>query len=290
MGGQFPKMIVFEGNPAYQKIMPNIDLPIFVSIPHSGEKVPNEVTWLNKPEVTLMRDVDRFVDILYKPAIENLNLPLIQTQWHRYVVDLNRTTQDFDETAVVGAPHPKGSHPKGLHWCVTTQQEPLIEEPMTMELHNSLVENYYKPFHDSVTEMGRKLQDKYGSVFHLDLHSMPSRGTSLHPDPGETRAEVVVSDFHGKSAIPEFKNLVMKSVQEAGFQVAYNWPYVGGGITQLYGRPNSGHNTIQIELNRALYMNEKTKKLNDTQLPEIQKKLERMLSLIVDGLKDLLNG
>ena len=119
---------------------------------------------------------------------------------------------------------------------------------------------------------------------------MPSLGTQLHPDPGETRAEVVVSDFHGKSSIPEFKDIVMKAYQEAGFQVAYNWPYVGGGITQMYGKPQQGHNTIQVELNRALYMNEETKKLKTDGLPGVQLKLENAINHVISGLQEYLNG
>ena len=264
------------------------NLPVFVSIPHSGEKVPPEVTWLNKPEVTLMRDVDRYVDKLYEPGIQNLKLQSIVTDWHRYVVDLNRKPEDFDQQSVEGANEPKGKHPKGLHWSVTTHQEPLIEEPMTMELHNQLVANYYQPFHDQVQATRDHLFSAYSQVYHLDLHSMPSLGTDLHPDPGQQRAEVVISDFHGQSASPEFLEVVMKAYQEVGFQVAYNWPYVGGGITQMYGRPQENRHTIQVELNRALYMNEETKKLNNDTLADVQLKLEKALAAVVTGIKDFL--
>ncbi len=267
------------------------DLPFFVSIPHSGEKVPAEVTWLqNLSEEKLMRDVDRFVDQLYGPAIENLELPALITPWHRYVVDLNREVDEYDTDAVKQAPHPSGVHPKGLHWSVTTHGEKLILEPMSQSLHQYLVSHYYQPFHDSVLSMRDQLKKQFGPVFHLDLHSMPSLGTSFHPDPGETRAEVVISDQNGKSADPEFKDLVMKAFQEVGFQVAYNWPYVGGGITKTYGEPEKGFHTIQIELNRAQYMNEETKQLKAATFGEMQKKLQEALHAIQRGLRERLNG
>ena len=266
---------------------PHPDLPLFVSIPHSGEQVPDEVSWLkNLKEETLMRDVDRFVDRLYDRAINDLALSAIITPWHRYVVDLNRHTDQFDATAVEGAPGEAGTQPKGLHWSRTTFDEVLIESPMSEELHHSLVKKYYEPFHNNVQEMRKALKDRWGASYQLDLHSMPSQGTSFHPDPGQTRAEIVVSDFHGKSCKSKFKDLVMKAYQEVGFQVAYNWPYVGGGITQMYGDPNNDFHTLQIEMNRALYMDEKTKKLDDVRLLEIQKKLTQALSVIKAEVRD----
>ncbi|MEM7646722.1 MAG: N-formylglutamate amidohydrolase [Pseudomonadota bacterium] len=265
------------------------ELPFFVSIPHSGEEIPPEVTWLSSlPEETLMRDVDRFVDQLYAPVIKKLSIPLIKTQWHRYVIDLNRSPDQFDQDSVVGATNEKGTFPKGLHWSVTTHGETLIPKPMSMETHQKLVQSYYLPFHDSVQQMRESIKDSYGHSFHLDLHSMPSLGTSLHPDPGQTRAEVVISDFHGQSAEPFFKELVIESFQEAGFQVAYNWPYIGGGITQKFGAPGEGFNTIQVELNRVLYMNEETKKLNTSGLSAIQEKLGEAIENVVISLKDRL--
>ena len=271
--------------------MNNADgLPFFVSIPHSGEKIPDEVTWLKGlTEATLMRDVDRYVDVLYQPALNELKIPSIVTPWHRYVVDLNRKPDQFDCDAVVDAPLPAGAEPKGLHWSVTTWNEKLIAEPMTMELHDRLLRDYYHPFHTSVLELRKGLKDKFGVVYHLDLHSMPSRGTSLHPDPGETRAEVVVSDQHGKSASPAYKDLVMRAFQEAGFQVAYNWPYVGGGITKTYGDPDKEFHTIQIELNRSQYMDEDTKQLNQSLLPGIQAQLKQAISTVQNGIKELTN-
>jgi N-formylglutamate deformylase len=221
------------------------NLPFFLTIPHSGEQIPEEVDWLdNLSEETLMRDVDRYVDQLYDSVIKKQNIHAIKTPWHRYVIDLNRKTEEIDQTSVIGSTNLANSFPKGLHWSITTHNEILISQPMPWSLHQSLVKNYYEPFHQSVQNLSKKLLKQYKNIFHLDLHSMPSMGTNLHSDPGQARADIVVSDFHGKSTTAFFKDLVMKSYQEAGFQVVYNWPYVGGGITQIYGKPESGHNTI----------------------------------------------
>ncbi len=265
----------------------NFKWPFFVTLPHSGESVPDEVVWLkNIPATTLMRDVDRFVDQLYHPTIDLAQIPFVKTQWHRYVVDLNRKTTDFDQSAVVGAKENVGRFPKGLHWTVTTQGEPLILKPMTQELHELLLKKYYQPFHDSVQDMRKKMKLDHPEVYHMDLHSMPSLGTEMHPDPGQERADIVISDFHGASCSSVFKEIVVEAYVQAGFQVAYNWPYVGGGITQLYGQPKLGFNTIQVELNRKLYMDEVTQLKNQAFL-KVQEQLKNALLTVVEKIKVL---
>lgn len=266
-------------------------LPLFVSIPHAGEVVPKEVSWLqNLPETILMRDVDRYVDKLYKPILDKFKIPSVVATHNRYVVDLNRKADEYDASSVVGATHPKGVHPKGLHWSVTTHNEVLIPKPMSPELHQTLVKNYYQPFHDSVHEMGGKILEHHQKVFHMDLHSMPSLGTDMHPDPGQTRAEVVISDFHGTSCTRDFRNAVLNAFQAAEFEVAYNWPYIGGGITKMYGRPDQGWSTIQIELNRDLYMNEETKEIILGKSQALQLRLDKTFTILIAKLQEIVSG
>lgn len=236
---------------------------LFVTIPHSGEQVPDEAYWLLQlPETLLMCDVDRFVDQLYRPSLINLHIPNVIWPWHRYVVDLNRLSEDVDAASVEGSVNPVGSFPMGLHWSRTTTGEVIMPKPMPEVLHEDLVKKYFRPFHVEVEKLCAQLKAEGAKeLFHMDLHSMPTVGTQAHRDPGETRAEIVISDFNGKSCSAEFKDLVMAAYTQQGFKVAYNWPYIGGRLTQQYGKPQQGHHTIQVELRRDLYMDEKTKKI-----------------------------
>jgi N-formylglutamate amidohydrolase len=260
--------------------------PLFVSIPHSGEEIPQEATWLNNlPEELLMYDVDRFVDQLYGPALTTLNLPNVTTKWHRYAVDLNRIPQDIDVDSVIGSSNSKGSFSRGFHWSSTTEGAVLMPSPMGMELHNKLVEMIYNPFHQKIKECYQSFEQQgFKNIYHLDCHSMPSVGTKAHNDPGETRADIVVSDQKGSSCETRFKDLVIEAYSKAGFKVAYNWPYYGGRVTQQYGKPSIGHHTIQIEMSRMQYMNEKTKKLKTESLQEMQSKLQNALTYIWENL------
>lgn len=259
--------------------------PFFVTIPHSGEKIPDLTPWLlNLSEPTLMRDVDRFVDVLYKESLETLNIPLVKTEWHRYAVDLNRLPGDIDQSSVVGAPHVRGFE-RGFHWSITTFKEKLIPSPMSFDTHVKLRNLIFEPFHKQVKEKYEfvRQQTQRQTVFHLDLHSMPSLGTSMHLDPGETRADIVISDSNQRSCSRSFRDLVIAAYVTAGFKVGYNWPYKGGRLTEEYGRPQEGQQVLQVEMSRALYMNEETKKLNHD-YQKIAQKLGKALSYIQENL------
>lgn len=258
----------------------------FISIPHSGEQIPDEVRWLqNLPEKTLMQDVDRYVDQLYAPVIQSLHLPSVVTQWHRYVVDLNRIPTDVDVDSVENVPNRSGSFTTGLHWSKTTRGEVLMPKPITQELHKSLVENYFQPFHKAVqAEFAKFKNEGHVKVFHLDAHSMPSMGTAAHRDPGQLRPEIVVSDFDGQSCETRFKDTVMQAYASAGFQVAYNWPYKGGRVTQTYGQPDLGQHTLQVELRRSLYMDEETKKPLPDAFLKTQEMIEKAVRQILHDL------
>ena len=257
--------------------MPNL----FVSIPHSGEKIPAEAAWLKAlPEEILMCDVDRYVDRLYLPSLQSLKIPYVKTDWHRYVVDLNRIPEDVDAASVQGSKNPAGMHDRGYHWCVTTHNQTLMTAPMSQALHQQLTDLIYKPFHLQIQTVARDLLKNNSQIYHLDVHSMPSVGTKMHRDPGQHRADIVVSDCGGTSCKSSFKDLVIAAYCTAGFKVAYNWPYVGGRVTEQYGRPNLGHHALQVELARDLYMDEKTKQFNADQALKVQEKITQALTYI----------
>lgn len=264
-------------------------IPLIVTIPHSGEKIPPQTPWLkNLPEEILMCDVDRYVDFLYEPALHKLHIPYLKTEWHRYAADLNRLPEDVDASSVVGNKNPPGSFNRGFHWVITTYKHPLMPAPMGPETHAELVQLVYEPFHAGIRQMYQNLHEQgHKKTFHIDAHSMPSVGTSEHRDPGERRADIVVSDSKGTSCDPRFKDLVIAAYVTAGFKVGYNWPYFGGRVTEQYGVPSREQHTLQVEMNRSLYMDEKTKKLKPAEAAQIQEKVLGALSYIRNNLLHL---
>jgi len=255
------------------------------TLPHSGEKIPDLCGWLKGlPEEVLLRDVDRFVDQLYEPTLIDLQIPYVKTEWNRYVADLNREPGDVDQDSVEGAELAPGKMPRGFHWVITTKGETLLKRPLSREDHQALIDMIYTPFHTQIQNLIQSNKLQLQPVWHLDLHSMPSLGTKEHRDPGELRADIVVSDCLGKSADKKFVDLVICAYVRAGFKVRYNWPYFGGKITEVYGQPERFHHTVQIELNRSLYMNEETKQ-KVKKFSEVQFKLDQALKMIQGEVK-----
>jgi N-formylglutamate deformylase len=264
----------------------NVHAPLILTAPHSGETVPPEAEWLRAaPQSILLTDVDRFVHELYLPATSLTPVPLLYTTVHRYAADLNRYPSDVDQDSVTGSAAPKGAHPKGFHWVATTQGFRLMNQPITSDLHDAIVRNYHDGFHDAFLVRVSALRARFPKrpIFHLDCHSMPSKGTGAHRDQGNARPDVVISDLEGKSASAAFKDLVISSFTKEQLKVSYNWPYLGGRITERYGKPSSGHETIQIELNRALYMDEATRE-KTSGFPLLQQKLVRIIASIAQSL------
>lgn len=262
-----------------------------MTLPHSGEAIPPEADWLSPlPERLLMYDVDRYVDELYEPSLKALGIAWIKTEWHRYACDLNRLATDIDAQSVIGSINPRGMYPRGLHWSMTTQGEPLMPGPISLARHQLIVDRCLTPFHAAIEQVAervrsRHLRTKKDPLYHLDLHSMPSFGTKEHRDPGEWRADLVISNQDGKSSSAEFFGMICAAGRTHGFSVKENWPYKGGRITEAYGRPSEGWETVQIELNRKLYMNELTKQKEPTRFREIQTRVGRLLTHIHEQLK-----
>lgn len=280
----------------------------FISIPHSGEEIPPEAIWLHKlEEKVLLCDVDRYVDRLYKKALTELKIPHIIAKWHRYAVDLNRNPNDIHSNSVekssaaespVSEPFSKTSKKdphteekknlRGLHWVFTTQEFQLIKNPLSFEKHKLLLKKYYFPYHEALSRKLLEMKKENSKVYLLDAHSMPSKGTNLHRDPGKKRAEIVLSDQDGKSAEKNFSDLVFEAFRKASFKVVKNWPYKGGYITKHYGKPHEKQNAVQVEMNRALYMNEETKKkLPEKKMTEIEEQIKEALQWICKNLKSL---
>ncbi|MNK96018.1 N-formylglutamate amidohydrolase [compost metagenome] len=265
-------------------------LPLIVTIPHSGEKVPPQTPWLNTlPEEVLMCDVDRYVDFLYEPTLKKLEIPFVKTEWHRYAADLNRIPDDVDASSVEGNATAAGTHNRGFHWVITTYKTQVMPGPMSKKAHDELVTLIYEPFHASIRKLLSNLHAQgFKKTFHIDAHSMPSVGTSEHRDPGERRADIVVSDSKGKSCDPKFRDLVIAAYVTAGFKVGYNWPYFGGRVTEQYGDPNRNQHTLQVEMNRSLYMDEQTKKLKTSEAKDVQEKVRKALEYIYANLPSLM--
>ena len=130
----------------------------------------------------------------------------------------------------------------------------IYRERLTVDDALARIEALYKPYHRALRRLINKAHQAFGTVVVVDCHSMPSIGVS-RDEP--RRPDVVIGDRYGTSCAPLLPDMVEETMSRLGYSVGRNKPYAGGFITEHYGNPASGLHTIQLELNRAIYMDER---------------------------------
>lgn len=232
--------------------------PLLVEVPHAGLTIPSEIADdYVAPREALMRDADIYVDELYANA-PTCGATLLCARMSRYVVDLNRDPDDVDAATVPDHPHPVTLQPRGVVWRATTDGRPILKRPLSYQQLRERLDQYYVPYHATLREQLTTMREQFGYAMVLAAHSMPSMGRSLHPDSGTRRADVVPGTLGRSSADARVIDLVDAHFRDAGLRVRHDDPYRGGFTTAHYGRPHARQHVIQVELNRALYVDETT--------------------------------
>ncbi|MFW5876053.1 MAG: N-formylglutamate amidohydrolase [Myxococcota bacterium] len=233
-------------------------IPVLVEVPHAGLAIPDLVRGeICAPPDAILRDADGYVDKLYADA-PGRGATMLVARVSRYVVDLNRAPDDVDVETVPDHPSPRGVQPRGVVWRMTTDGRSVLTQPLSHDQFRRRIEAFHAPYHDTLREQLGRLRGVFGHAVLLAAHSMPSVGRSGHVDPGGRRADVVPGSQGRTTADPRVIELVDAHFREAGLTVRHDDPYRGGWTTAHYGRPRDGWHAIQVELNRALYVDEAT--------------------------------
>ncbi len=250
--------------------------PVLVEVPHSGLLIPDDVEpQLEATPSAVLRDSDIYVDRLYKRAPEN-GATLLVARVSRYVVDLNRGPDEVDVAAVPR--HPKARHipARGVVWRARTDGTPLLRAPLSEVQFQHRIDRYYAPYHETLREAAARLHRQHGHVVILAAHSMPSTGRRQFGGRQLRRADIVPGTRGRSTADGRIIDLVDAHFRDAGLTVKHDQPYRGGWTTANYGAPRRGQHAIQIELNRALYVDEETS--------EVKKGDFERLGRVLDGL------
>ncbi len=241
-------------------------LPLIVSSPHSGRNYPPDFVAASAlTPLRLRSSEDSFVEDIFSYA-PDLGASLIQALFPRVFVDVNRQPYELDPTMFSDSlPHyvitqnSRISAGLGTIARVVSNGERVYKNKLTFQEAEERINHFYRPYHDALQTLINNTKDEFGYCILLDCHSMPSGriGTNNPSQSKPSRlAEIVLGDCHGTSCHPH----IMKSSNEfltgCGFSVRRNIPYAGGFITRNYGKPKEGVHALQIELNRALYMDE----------------------------------
>jgi N-formylglutamate amidohydrolase len=230
--------------------------PVVVEVPHAGLDVPPD---LSEPSIATdeqrRRDADLFVDRLYASAPAH-GAPLLVARVSRYVCDLNRDPEDVDALAVSDLPNPRPSAPRGFVWRLTTEGAPALSRPLAEGEWRARRDRVWAPYHDRLAALLEAARAAHGFAVLISGHSMPSVGRAGHSDRGRRRADVVVGVRGGTSCAGAIRDLVSGHFSSRGYSVAIDDPYRGGATTERYGRPSESLHAVQIEVARALYMDE----------------------------------
>ena len=187
-----------------------------------------------------------------------------------------RQEDDVDAAVVKGHPAPRPQQSRGIIWRTTTEGVAVLHEPLSYASFQARVRRYYRPYHEALRAEVAHKRAKFGKVLVVAAHSMPSTAR-LH---GPRRADVVPGSQGGTTTSRDVLAVVEAHFRQAGLSVAHDEPYKGGFTTQHYGKPSAGTNAIQIELNRALYVDEKTSERR----PKEMRALASLLDALVEKL------
>jgi N-formylglutamate deformylase len=241
------------------------------------------------PRVELRRGEDAYVDQLLSAAPEH-GITLLAAHFPRCYIDVNREIDDIDPDLLDGPwpgptlrPTEKSRKGLGLIRRYVVPGKAIVEEPLPIADVRGRIEHIYVPYHRALTAQIEALRQRFGVVWHIDWHSMKSRGNAMTPDgEGALRPDMVVGDLDGKSARPEFVDLVVGHLRGLGYRVTVNEPYKGATIVRKYGQPARGCSTIQIEINRALYLDEARVEPTDG-FTKLKRSLESLMRELVSA-------
>ncbi|MGQ2904618.1 MAG: N-formylglutamate amidohydrolase [Neoaquamicrobium sediminum] len=238
------------------------ELPLLYDSPHSGRVYPED--FLPAAEMRLLLGgEDRFVDDLVIDAPSH-GATLIKALFARTYIDPNRTPDDLDphllpeDWAEETAPSVNSERGVGLIFRLIGDAVPIYDRLLSADEIRHRIDAYWRPYHAALEDEMARLTERFGEVLHINWHSMQPVGNALAPDPGQKRPDFVLGDLYGTSCDPALTRFVADHLSALGYSVGLNDPYKGALIVERYGKPEEGRHTLQIEINRALYMDHGT--------------------------------
>lgn len=269
-------------------------MPAVFASPHSGTDYPPAFVASSRLDpITLRKSEDSYVNEIFA-GVADEGAPLLRALFPRAYVDPNREPFELDpsmfEDALpdyVNTRSPRIAAGLGTIARVVTNGEEIYRGKITFAEALKRVNELYRPYHGALQQMIEGTLAQFGVCFLIDCHSMPSIGGPMDEDAGRRRFDIVLGDCHGTSCAPELIGLVERFLAGKGYQVVRNNPYAGGFTTRHYGVPAARVHALQIEINRALYMNEATLE-RGANLPRITAHMMALAAALRERLPTLL--
>ena len=254
-----------ELSPPIEVIAPaRVCSPLILSSPHSGRIYPASFLAMSRLDpASLRRSEDMDVDELIRPATAH-GVPLLRALFPRAFLDVNREAYELDPRmfdgrlpAHVNTRSMRVAGGLGTIARVVGDSQEIYARRLSVATAFARIEALYRPYHRALRTLVAQATALFGTAVVVDCHSMPSSGGVLGLSE-DTKADIVLGDRHGTSCPPDHVEALEASLRAAGYVVRRNKPYAGGYITEHYGRPANRVQAVQIEINRALYMDEAT--------------------------------
>ncbi|MGO6998438.1 N-formylglutamate amidohydrolase [Rhizobium leguminosarum] len=237
-------------------------IPFVYNSPHSGRIYPPEFIAQSRLEgIAIRRSEDHYVDELFGSAVA-LGAPLLAANFPRAYLDVNREPYELDPRMFDGLLPPYANVNSlrvagglGTIPRIVAENMEIYARRLPVQEGLDRVEAVYKPYHSALRRLIARTHVQFGFGVLIDCHSMPGNvrvaGSTARPD-------FIIGDRYGTSASAELSRAAIAILEEMGFAAIRNKPYAGGFITEHYGRPSRGLHALQIEMNRAIYVDELT--------------------------------
>lgn len=251
----------------YRLIDGAADSALVYASPHSGRDLPEDagVRRNLRPSATgapgLRESEDALIDALITPAARQHAIATLLATVSRVYVDLNRSAEDIDPLLIRGAltTEPLNARVRaglGVIPRLNGAGEVLYPAMLDLDEFHRRLERVHRPYHEALEALMDGAMQHSAHVLLIDWHSMPSSVRVAGPVRPEPVADVVLGDRYGGSCAREITEHLMEAFRAEGLSVALNRPYAGGYTTERWGRPAEGLHALQVELNRALYLDE----------------------------------
>jgi N-formylglutamate amidohydrolase len=246
---------------------PRQTAPVVFNAPHSGCVYPATFLAASRLDgLALRRSEDAYVDALLGDVV-GLGAPMMSARFPRAFLDVNREPYELDPRMFDGRLPPYANTRSmrvagglGTIPRIVADGQEIYRGRMPVDEAIRRIEWLYKPYHRLLRHLLTRTMRQFGMAVLVDCHSMPS--SSLARDDG-LKADIVLGDRYGTSCCAAVTDRIEAELKRRGYSVVRNKPYAGGFITEHYGEPNAGRHAVQVEVNRALYMNERTMQRSD---------------------------
>lgn len=237
-------------------------IPLVVDSPHSGSVLPEDFHF-SCSVADLRQSEDSYVD-QFARNLPNLGGTVIRALVNRAYIDLNRSVGDL-HPGICSEPIPWPTNKSkrvqygiGLIRHLIRPHEPVYAEPLSLAEIQHRITHYYEPYYAVLEHELIAAQKQFGRVLHLNLHSTPNIGADGAPHP-----DIILGDHDGHSCGRTYREMIKRVFEDHGLKVLVNNPYKGVELTRRFAKPRQGFHSLQIEVNKALYMDEQTLAFND---------------------------